>query len=290
MMFRLTHGWTGRLSHSPSSRGNRDNDLIAVLSESGICWLCPVRAISFHEMFDHAKSELSMRRRSLLALGSGVCAIVLSSCGGGSAPIAAKAQPTTTTSTQSVPTTTVPPTTTTAPPATTIPTTTTSTTAKAPSSEMVTAEELNFIVGYVMAGYCTPNGDINQCEVAVNKNPGVAAPLAPSSTQSVGYDLCSADATSSNFYCSQNDSEGVLDAQAFPTDAAASSYLGSQQGQQWETGWQFNNWAILVASAGPGLPSSELDKIEKSLASAAEIYNGQPFYNNPLLMNLTKDF
>ena len=141
-----------------------------------------------------------------------------------------------------------------------------------------------------MAGYCTPNGEIDQCEVAESSDKDVAASLPYGAIQSVGYDLCSAGAVNSNYYCSANDSEGVLDAVAFPSPSDASGFLTSVKDQQWLTGWQLNNWAIVVGSAGSDLPSGELDKIEKSLASAAVINNGEPSDDGPVLMNLVMSF
>jgi hypothetical protein len=112
--------------------------------------------------------------------------------------------------------------------------------------------------------------------VAEDSDSSVAAPLAQGAYKSLGYVLCSAAETNAQDYCSKNDSEGVLDAQAFSSAAAAHAYLVSQQGQNWAMGWQLNQWAILIASSGPGMSSSDQDKIQKSLTSAGVIYNGQP--------------
>ena len=202
------------------------------------------------------------------------------------APATSMAVPTSTTPTAATlppPTTTVP-----LPPSTTI----TSSTSPPPSSsaDQIASEGLDWMVQYIMAGYCTPNGEIDGCEVATGSDSDVAAPLAPGANKTIGYDLCSAAVTNTNYYCGGNDSEAILDAQAFPSSAAANAYLQSQQGQQWETGWQFNNWAILIASSGTGLPGSELDKIEKSLASAATINNGQPYDGSGVTMDLSRIF
>src|SRR5271156_765681 len=176
-----------------------------------------------------------MRRQRLVVPGVILMGIGLAACGGGPSASPAAAHKSTTTIAQPTPTTV-----TTTPPTTVAPTTTTQpppppTTDPPPSTPAggVDASALDFIVGYIMAGYCTPNGAINGCEVAEDSNSSVAAPLAGGAYKSLGYVLCSAAETNTQDYCSKNDSEGILDAQAFSSPAAAHAYLVSQQGQNW---------------------------------------------------------
>jgi hypothetical protein len=141
-----------------------------------------------------------------------------------------------------------------------------------------------------MAGYCTPNGQVGDCEVATNADGSAEAPLAPGAYRSVGYDLCSFASVEQQYTCGPNNMEGVLDAQAFSSPDAAHAYLQSQAGQQWVMGWQLNQWVLLVTSAGGGLPPEEQAKIEKALTSAATINNGSPLSGTSALVDLRQVF
>lgn len=214
-------------------------------------------------------------------IGLALAGLTLGACSssGSSAPAtrphvkASRHVATTTTTQPPAPTSTVPPTTQPPAPTSTVPPTTTTVPSGVPSGG-VDASALDNIVGYIMAGYCTPNGVINQCEEGESSDASVAAPLAEGAYKSLGYDLCSAAQTNEQDYCGGNDSEGILDALAFSSPAAAHAYIVSKNGQSWVMGWQLNQWAILIKSTG--MPLADQDNIQKSLASAAAIYNGQP--------------
>ena len=218
---------------------------------------------------------MGMTGRTVSAVIGLVTIGALAGCGGGPASTpsitTSTAAPTTTTG---APPTTVTMTTTAVPSTTAAPTTTTKSAGSVPPGG-VSAQALDFLVQYIDTGYCTPNDTSQGCQVATTSDQSVAGPLAPGAYRVVGYHLCPWSAASQDGACIPSVDEGTLVAQAFPSSALAHSYLElqAQQGTG-GTGWQFNQWAILISP----LPQPDEGKLQEALSSAAQILNGQTDY------------
>ena len=131
-------------------------------------------------------------------------------------------------------------------------------------------------MGYIYAGYCTPNGEVSQCAVeTAGGGPGQGT--AQGAIKTVTYWLCSSNILS----CDSNghNSEGSVNVTEFASQAQAATIpQDDDNSDAYAAGWQINQWAVEVSN---GLPSGELSKVERSLTSAAAICNvGQlpPFH------------
>jgi len=126
-----------------------------------------------------------------------------------------------------------------------------------------------FVLDYLDAGYCTPNGAVGGCAVETDLVGGSGNQ--GGAYRTAKYYLCPPNSID----CAANDEFGTMSLAGFSSVAAANAFLEANSNDGgWAMGWQLNQWAIQISA---DVPLTDLSRIERSLTSAAVIVNGQPY-------------